>query len=1077
MTLLSIYKASAGSGKTFQLTGEYLKLIFNPENNFRSILAVTFTNKATAEMRQRILEELHTLGTGSKSDHADALKQAFNLSDGELKNRASFLLRQILHNYSRFNISTIDSFFQKILKAFTRETGLGAEYSIELNLKAILEHSIGQFFENINNNAQTKEWLSNYAIQKIEDGRSWDIEKDIYNFSLDAFNEVFFGFSEEQLEEFSRIENFRAYKKQLSVTIHTFVDTLRKHGTEAANHIQKHQLTVADFSNGNSGVAGYLAKLQYANQFTIKEPGVRVLKALNSPDGIEDWCTKTSKNKLAIQDCVNSGLGEILKNNITFFDSHYEAFNTAKAIFNGLDVFAVVVEVFNQMNQYCREKNIFLLPMASPLLSKMIGENDAPFIYEKTGEYLKYFMIDEFQDTSKIQWENFSPLFLNGISQNHESLVVGDVKQSIYRWRNGDWTMLNHKLAHDFRNFGVNEINLEFNWRSAPEIINFNNWVFESISKHAMVYMQNKNAPEELSQEYVGMLANIYSSSKQQIPEKNKNLSGCVTVSFCDEGKDKEENEQWYLDNMLNALLELLDAGVEPKDIAILVRRWKEGAAVAKHLMEYIQKNPDRKEQLSFVSNDSVLLGSSSIILLLISLLEYLVNTENKESKAAIIYFNSLLSKNATHSASDLMDIDFADNQQFLSKLPTDFSENISALQKSPFPTLIYRLLNIFVYPNEMVNISQQLPFIHTFQDIILNFSQNNGSDISTFLNWWNEFGITTPINLSDEQNAIRIITIHKSKGLEYKAVIIPFANWSLDQLSKYIWCKTPEAFNHFSIVPIRYSSALSKTTFKNEYWTEKTMALIDNLNLLYVAFTRAVQSLYVFAPKPTKDDSFSKISDLIFSMLENENILHGKWDEETLTFASGKLNMLQNEKKEQVVTNELIPQIKNNERTLKIRLSTHDLFKDKEGVLHKKVNMGNIYHKIMEQIVTLNDIESAVKSMEIQGFLGRTEAQNLVIKLKDTLSSEQTINWFNNTYRILNESSILLKQSQIKRPDRVMIGNDHIIVLDYKFTSNHDSKHEMQVKEYMKYVQLIENKTVEGFVWYVIENSLVKVL
>lgn len=194
MALLSIYKASAGSGKTFRLTGEYLKLIINPENSFRSILAVTFTNKATAEMRQRILEELHTLGTGKKSAHADELKQAFKLTDNELKTRAIFLLRQILHNYSRFNISTIDSFFQKILKAFTRETGLGAGYSIELNLKTILEHSIGLFFENINKNTQTKEWLSNYAIQKIEDSRSWDIEKDIYTFSMDAFNEVFFGF-------------------------------------------------------------------------------------------------------------------------------------------------------------------------------------------------------------------------------------------------------------------------------------------------------------------------------------------------------------------------------------------------------------------------------------------------------------------------------------------------------------------------------------------------------------------------------------------------------------------------------------------------------------------------------------------------------------------------------------------------------------------------------------------------------------------------------------------------------------------------------------------------------------------
>jgi hypothetical protein len=243
------------------------------------------------------------------------------------------------------------------------------------------------------------------------------------------------------------------------------------------------------------------------------------------------------------------------------------------------------------------------------------------------------------------------------------------------------------------------------------------------------------------------------------------------------------------------------------------------------------------------------------------------------------------------------------------------------------------------------------------------------------------------------------------------------------------------------------------------------------------VAFTRAVQSLYIFAPKPTKEDAYGKISDLIFSILENENISQGKWDQEYLTFTSGKLNAIQNEKKAHSETREIIPIIKNSERKLKIRLSTNDLFKDSEGALQKKVIMGNIYHKIMEQIITLNDIEPAVESMKTQGFLNKVEAQNLVTKLKETLSSEQTTNWFNGTYKILNESSILLKQSQTKRPDRVMIGKDHVIVLDYKFTSNHDINHTIQVKEYIKYVQLIENKSVEGFVWYVNDNSFVKVL
>lgn len=1077
MADLSIYKASAGSGKTFQLTREYLNLIFNPQENFRSVLAVTFTNKATAEMRERILNELYVLSIAEKSEHAAILKDTYNLNDKELKNRAGFLLRQILHNYSRFQISTIDSFFQKILKAFTRETGLSSGFNVELNLKSILEISIEQFFENANNNKSTKEWLSDYAIQKIENGKSWDIQKDIFQFSMDAFNEVFFGFTEEQLEDFGKIENFKAFKKELSQTVTFFVAKMQSFGREAINQIQKHNLEVSDFSNGQTGVAGYLSKLATIKQDGIKEPGVRVLKANNSADGIEGWCTKTSKKQTEIQHCVNSGLSISLKQAIELIKTDFEFFNTAKTILKGLDVFAVVVEVFNQMNAYCREKNIFLLPMASPLLSKMIGNDDAPFIYEKTGEYIKYFMIDEFQDTSKIQWQNFSPLFLNGISQGYKSIVVGDVKQSIYRWRNGDWTLLNHKLANDFSTFNVEIQNLEYNWRSAPEVVNFNNWIFDGIAEQAVNYLLDKEAPAFITDDYFDIIQNIYKSASQKIPDKNKKLNGKTTVSFCKEGPDKEENIQWYLNKMMASIIELLDHGTEPKDIAILVRRWKEGSWVAKHLMEFIQKHPEKRDQLKFVSNDSVLLGSSTIILLLIALLEYLLDNKNIESKAAIIYFYFLQTVNPSEAARELMHIDFTNDSQFLSNLPEDFSGISEEIKKLPFPAMVSRLLNTFVYKNKAIKIDQQLPFIHTFQDLVLNYSKNNGSDISGFLTWWKEFGITTPINLSEDQNAIRIITIHKSKGLEYDAVIIPFANWGLDQLSKFIWCKNPNTSSKFSMLPIRYSSGLAKTAFKDNYWEEKTMALMDNLNLLYVAFTRAIKALYIFAPQPKKEGTYNTISDLIFNLFGTSNSIPGNWNSKDSTYTGGTLQS--NDKtttiqavKPQTVLNPIL----NPDRNLKIRLSATEFYKDENDQLVPKINMGSIYHKIMERITLVNDIESAVNSMLTEGFISKNEAQLLIEKLNKVLLFPEVINWYNNTYKVLNESAILIEKGELKRPDRVMISNEKVIVVDYKFTKQKSNSHKLQVKEYMNYIEKIEKKPTIGFVWYVFDSLPEKV-
>lgn len=1076
MAKLSIYKASAGSGKTFRLTGEYLKLIFNPNNSFKSILAVTFTNKATAEMRERILKELNTLATSNNSAHASELKKEYNLTDKEINYKAKNLLNQILHSYSRFNINTIDSFFQKILRAFTHETGLTSGFNIELNFKQILLLSIEQFFDKANNNPDTKKWLSNFAIQKIEDGKSWDIEKDIYKFCMDAFNEVFFEFSEPQLEELSNIEKFKSYKSNLLKDINAFINSLQRYGEETLDHINSHNLSIHDFSYGKSSVVAQMLKFKSIYRDDIKKLGKRVIGATQCTDGLTGWGTKKSARRDDIKECVDNGLQDILNNISNMYDDKYEIFSTARAIYKGVDLFAVLVEVFNELNKYCREKNIFLLQLASPLLTKMIGSDDAPFIYEKTGENLKYFMIDEFQDTSKLQWNNFLPLFTDSISQGYKSMVVGDVKQSIYRWRNGDWTLLNHKIADTFKNHGVKEETLKFNWRSAPTVINFNNSIFNTISAYAIEYLNSNDIPEQIAEKFNQTIHNIYSSANQKIPEKNKDILGLVNVQFLEESKDNEENTQWYLNKMIEALSELFSKNTQPKNIAILVRKGKEGAMVAKHLMEHIQKNPDKANLFNFVSNDSVLLGSSSIILLLIALLEYLANPDNNESKATILYFYSLLTSSPIEAAKKLLTVDFKGQNQFLNALPPNFKKELNSLKKLPLSALTNRLLSIFIFDNKPIDISKQLPFIHTFQDCVLNHTKNNSNDIIGFLDWWNEYGINQPVNLSDEQNAIRIITIHKSKGLEYNAVIIPFAQWDLDQRSKYMWCETPNTFNQLSMVPIKYSSELANTAFKYDYLTEKTMSLIDNINLLYVSLTRAVKALYIFAPKPKKIDNYKKISDLIYNILNSSPNFTKEWNIEELRFSSGNLQTEKIEKLQLKKPNTKLPNLSNSESRLGLRLSAKEYFVNDEGEPSQVINMGNIYHRVMERIITVNDVGTAVNSVIHEGLLSRPEGNKLIPKLNYILKSQKVASWFNNGYRIMNESSIITKGGTMKRPDRVMIGKNEVIVIDYKFTNNHSTKHIEQVKEYMTFIESIEKINTIGYVWYVLENEIIKV-
>lgn len=1074
MDRLSIYKASAGSGKTFRLTGEYLKLLFSPDVKFHNILAVTFTNKATAEMRERILNALHILATQNNSPYLNELIDNFGLSEKQVKTKAQFLLNNILYNYSRFNVSTIDSFFQKILKSFAYETGLSSGFNVELNMQSVLEISIEQFFEKAQKKPVIKNWLMNYAIQKIEDGKNWDIEKDIFNFSKDAFNEVFFSFSEEQLKQLSDIEQFNNFKSGLNEKINTFVNKLKQFGLDFKQHIQKHDLTVDDFTRGKSGVAGFMTKLALSTKSNIKEPGATVINAHKSPDGIQAWCTKTSKKQFEIQACVNSGLANILNEYINYFNSNYELFNTTNAIWKGIDVFAVVVEVYNQMNEYCREKNIFLLPLASPLLSKMIGSDDAPFIYEKTGSYLRHFMIDEFQDTSKIQWENFSPLFLNGISQNYKSLVVGDVKQSIYRWRNGDWTLLNHKLEERFKNFGVKHELLDKNWRSTPEVVNFNNSIFNQISDYAINYLNSKEIPNHLIDQFGKITKQIYESAHQNIPESNKEKKGWVQVQF-NTADNKNNYEQWCLTHMIETIEELFSKGTQPKDIAILVRKGKEGAAVAKHLMQHIRNNPDKKEQFSFVSNDSVLLGNSSIILLLISLLQFIANNNNQESRAGILYFYFILKETPTEAARKLGEINLANLDAFLNQLPTEFSTNYNQFKRLPFSEAIIWLLDIFIYPTNTKTVNQQIPFIHTFQDLVLNFTQNNGSDIDSFLKWWDEFGINTPISLSENQNAIRIVTIHKSKGLEYESVIIPFVTWSLDQLTKYIWCESPISQDSFPIVPVMYSSSLGKSYFSEAYFTEKTLALIDNLNLLYVAFTRSSKSLHVLSQAPSKSNDYKSVSDFLYALI-NSGYISGEWNDETLAFHNGALTQTDAKKKplEPIAQSQLYNISKS--RKLNLKLTAKEYFSDEDGTLSRKINLGNIYHKIMEQIIYYSDIDKAIQKAKNASLINNHQSVEFKQILLKSLGCMPQKEWFSNKYKILNEASIILPSKTTKRPDRVLFNNEEIIVIDYKFTSTQQKKHIDQVKEYMSLINKIENKTTKGYIWYILTNELIEV-
>lgn len=1069
MSHLTIYKASAGSGKTFQLTREYLSLIFNPKISYSSILAVTFTNKATAEMRQRILSELYALANEKPSGHADALKKTFKLSDKQLTQRAAILLKQILHNYGRFNVTTIDSFFQQILKAFTRELGLNVGFSVELDKKQVLEVSIDNFFDNIEQHKELNQWLTNYALQKIEQGKSWDIQKDLIQFANNAFTEVYFSLSPEDLARISSVERLTSYKKTLTQIVGDFVNKLHELGQKTQKVLQQNGFSLDDFAYKKSGVMGFMLKQQIVKAGQVKAPQARAKTAFETDDFISGWISKSAKRKDDLQACVQNHLHPILTEIFDLFHHDFENFCTAYEIVRNIDGLALLVEIFNFLNAYSKEHNIFLLSLAAPLLSQMIGADDAPFIYEKTGEYLKYFMIDEFQDTSQLQWNNFYPLFQNALSENQKTLVVGDVKQSIYRWRNSDWRLLEYELQKSFKAFNPDIKILPNNWRSDKNLVIFNNALFkQSAILLQQLINQQLEYPAFLSNDPI--IERIFSTVEQQVPKTKANTQGYVHVNYYESGND-DSLERQAANYMIKAINQLYAKGYQPKDIAVLVRRNVEGAAMANALMAYKTEHPEKAEKFDFVSNDSVFLEASTSVQLLIALLQFLNNEKNELSRATILQLYYAQQSSALDAAKKLMEINITSDEDFFNQLPPAFKEQVHELKTMSLIPLVSVLSQMFLNTSR----NTQQPFIDAFLDVVINFSKNKGSDISQFLDWWQETGVKTPIQLSENQNAIRIVTIHKSKGLEYKVVIVPFANWDIDQHSTLMWCKTDKKpFGDLSIIPVMYSSRLANTAFKIDYYQEKILAAIDNLNVLYVAFTRACRALYIGMPHHDNIKTIKNVGHLLQLVLSNNFLpdLLTETDEEN-QMAFGTLTTEQNissnptQPNKQIVLNltNAIPRTRN---------------KNKSEILSKNdltlAEQGKVFHKIMEYVNTLDDLDMAVEKVLRMGIISNNQTDKYRTILKEKITADAVKNWFTPGLKLLNEYSILQPGGIIKRPDRVILFEHEAIVIDYKFTTETAKEHYQQVKNYLNLVHQIEKKPVRGYVWYVLLNKIIEV-
>jgi ATP-dependent helicase/nuclease subunit A len=1051
---LTVYNASAGSGKTYTLTGIYLSAIFSGRYNYRKILAVTFTNKATAEMKSRILDNLHRLSEGQQCEYLGGLMDQTGRGEELIRHEAGEILNAILHDYSRFSVSTIDSFFQKVIRAFAREAGLHAGYSIELDHDLFLSAAIDELISSAPGDTQLRNWLKTYALSNIDEGKAWNFREGVTKLAGELFREKFKVLSKDEMDKLSDKEFLSGYISRMKEISFSFENYLTGKGKEALDIFRNYGLRDDMFYQKGKGIPQFVRKLAEGE---MKEPNCYVREVLTD---LPRW--SSGPPPAALKAAIDGGLGNIIRDSVSYWDRNIRACRTAQAITSNIYALGIITDILRNIRKLTASENTFLLSEAGEFLNQITECDQVPFIYEKVGNRYENFMIDEFQDTSLIQWKNFKPLIENSMAQGFDNLVVGDIKQSIYRWRNSDWRILG-TLLNDRENDRIKSIPLETNWRSCRNIIRFNNSMFTVIPRILDDRFEAEPVPEKFS--------GIYSQAIQQ--DSGKKEGGYVRIEFIG-GEDELTWQDQVLQKIPGIIQLLQDKGYSASGTGILVRDNREGAMILRHLIDYANNHPGEAGRYNYkvVSNDSLLLINSPVVNFIISVLMVLNDPEDLIASACM--FRSYLFATGSENASSVM----PRKSSFSQHLPAGYQDLFEMLKQMPLFSAVERIIMFFGLGNHSSNVA----YINAFQDLVLSFSGSGNPGIPAFLEWWESSGRKKSLVLPANQDAIRILTIHKSKGLEFDAVILPFISWDMDhKFSKQplLWVK-PDVppFNELGVVPVKYSGKLLEDTiFESHYRDEKYSVYIDNLNLLYVAMTRARNVLFGFSPLKS---SASQVNGILNEALQYNQVAADLmpsqyFNTETNVFEFGDIPEV-NGHKEAVpgIAAQVYP-VNISSSTLRLKLHGENYFSSGGEEIRKKINHGKIMHEVFEGIDTAADIDKAVRKIVLEGKLPEHDAGETKDKVRRLVSEAPVSEWFAPGNTIIKEASIILTSGNIRRPDRVIIRNGKTTVIDFKFGEERPLYIE-QIELYRSLLKDMGYENTEAFIWYVDRNKIVKV-
>ena len=1072
---LLVYKASAGSGKTFTLAVQYIRQLIEDPYSYRRILAVTFTNKATTEMKERILSQLYGIATSLKSSDG-YLKEIMKTSDksvDEIRRAADTALKNIIHDYSRFRIETIDSFFQSVMRNLARELELGANMTIELNNGDVLSDAVDSMIEKLDRMSPTLYWLLEYIEERIADDKRWNVSSEIKGFGRNIFDEAYIEKGVTLREKLKDTKFIPQYRKKLQEKRESILDTMKGFSEHFQEILKANGLNPTDLKNGARGIGSYFNKIA-SGKLSDDVRNTTVEKCL---EGAENWTTKTSPYKDTIISLANQVLIQVLNDAENTRMASNKVLNSCDMSLRYLNNLQLLMRIDSEVREQNLNHNRFLLSDTNALLHSIIREGDASFVYEKIGTTIDTVMIDEFQDTSRMQWENFHLLLEESLAQKEGSMIVGDIKQSIYRWRNGDWKIL-AGLDKD-RSFRLNSKTLDTNWRSEANIIAFNNDIFTSACR---ILNERYKADEG---EDCTQLLDAYSDVRQKTSKDTE--EGYIKLSFL-----KNSEKHPYADTTMELLAEEVDSlvkkGVRVNDIAILVRKNKSIPAIA----DYFDKNTPYR----VVSDEAFRLDASLAVCMLIDGLRYISEPTDRIACArlAVAYQKEILKKDVDYNTVLLNSVE--------DYLPAEFRLMLPEMSLMPLYELLEKLSVIF----RMDMIEEQDAYLCAFYDAVTEYMQNNSSELTSFLTYWNEtlYAKTIP---SGEISGIRILSIHKSKGLEYHTVLLPFCDWKMENETNnhMLWCRINEAdadkepFCELDLTPVNYSSAMAESYFSDSYREERLQLWVDNLNLLYVAFTRACKNLIVWCKDEKKDtvsrllrESIDCMKDIkmtcnMVELEEEEEVSEG--NDEPIVYEYGEI-CISGEKKKSDSTNRLVAvpeavnvKIESLETEIDFKQSNRsaDFIRgdedEEENLRSQYIRQGQLLHTLFASIDTREDLPSAIERLLFEGVIESAEKAEEISEIAErALNLKEVRDWYSGEWTLYNECSIIYNDEQGKmqtrRPDRVMMKGNEVIVVDFKFGKK-KPEYSTQVSEYMSLLSEMGYTDVKGYIWYVYSGEL----